>query len=253
MNIEITCPECNFSKSVPEDKIPGNVRWVVCPGCRNRFEFTPVKPVAADSENNSPAKTRDERGILKGIFKTITSVLFTPGRFFTGENPGKGIREPLAFGLLVGGLGYMMGLFWNFLPVACGMIPYSSYISNQISVSTLFLVLMILSPLLVIINIFFTSAVIHLLMLVINGGKGGFEATFRVIAFSEATWALAFIPVIGVFTGLCWNIVITVTGLREIHRTSYVKVIAAVIASMIIKWLLPVFLLGVLIKTSGLL
>jgi hypothetical protein len=255
MNIEITCPMCKFSKTVQEDKIPDGVRWVVCPGCRHRFEFTPLKPGAAGSEESSPWERRLEIGLWKGISQTFVSVLFAPGRFFMEKTPGKGIREPLAFGLLLGSLGYMMGFFWDFLLVSSGLMPYSSYLFDEIPLNTLFLILMILSPLLVIINIFFTSAVIHLLALVFNGGKGGFKGTFRVIAFGQATRGLAFIPVIGGFIGWCWNIVTVVIGLREVHRTSNLRAIAAVVTSIILKclMLLPLYLLKTLVDFSGIL
>ena len=44
MTIEITCPNCNFSKSVPTEKIPEGVRYATCPRCGNMFEFNPVTP-----------------------------------------------------------------------------------------------------------------------------------------------------------------------------------------------------------------
>jgi predicted Zn finger-like uncharacterized protein len=253
MNIEITCPECKFSRSVPEDKIPAKVKWVVCPGCRHRFEFTRAIPGATDSQKASPWERRTEIGLWKGIYETLVAALFSPGEFFRGRIAKKGIREPLAFGLLMGSLGYIMAFFWDFILLSSGIMPYSSYVSDQIPVNALFLILMILSPVLVAVNIFFTAAVIHLLGLVFNGEKGGFEGSFRVVAFGQSTGALALIPVIGLFIGWCWNLVIVITGLRETHGTSYFRAIAVVVASIFLKWLLPSYLLGTILESLGLL
>ena len=37
--VEITCPQCNYTKSIPPEKIPPGVRWIRCPKCGNRFEY----------------------------------------------------------------------------------------------------------------------------------------------------------------------------------------------------------------------
>jgi len=254
MNIEITCPKCNFSKTVQGDKIPDGVRWVICPGCRHRFEFDPVKPDVKRGEG-SPWERRVELGLRQGIYQTFMSALFSPGRFFREMTSGKGIREPMAFGLLLGSLGYMIGFFWEFLLISGSIMPYSSSFLSQVPVNWLFLIVMILSPLLVILNMFVTGAIIHVLMLAFNGGKGGFEGTFRVIAFGQTTKALSFIPFIGEVIGWFWNSVLVVIGLKEIHNTSYFRAIAAVFISIILKclMLLPIFLLKSLFEAIGLL
>jgi len=252
MDIDITCPNCNFSKTMPGDKIPDGVKWVICPGCKHRFELAPIKP---DMEQNggSPWERREDLGLWQGIYQTFVAVLFSPAGFFRETTSCKRIREPLAFGILLGSLGYMVGFFWKFLLVSMGMMSDAGGFLSWIPVNWLFLIGMIFSPVLVILNMFITGAVIHVLLLAFNGGKGGFGGTFRVIAYGQGTRVLAFIPFIGGVIGWFWNLVVIVTGLKEAHKTSYLKAAAAVIIPFIILgiMLLFVFLLTGLFESIG--
>ena len=60
-----------------------------------------------------------------------------------------------------------------------------------------------------------------------GGGKNGFEATFRVISYSQAIQVVGVIPFIGGLLGGLWVLVVQVIGIREIHETSYLRVIVA--------------------------
>jgi hypothetical protein len=253
MNIEITCPICSFSKMMPMESIPADVKWIICPSCKHRFEFNPSS-AGSEGAKASPWERRAEVGLWNGIYQTFKEVLFTPGRFFADHTSGQGIREPMAFGILLGSLGYMMGFFWDFLLISGGIIPNSGLFS-QIPVNLLFLLAMIISPVLVLLNMFITAAIIHVLMLILNGGKTGFEGTFKVLAFGQATKALNFIPFLGGFVGWFWNIVVTVIGLKEIHGTTYLKVISAIFICILMKCiaLLPIFLLKSLFEAFGIL
>ena len=243
---------CKFSKTVPGDKVPQGATWVICPSCRYRFEFTGIKP-DAEGIGESPWERRAEIGLWQGIYQTFKSVLFSPARFFRGMPTGKGTGEPLAFGLLLGSLGYMVGFFWEFLILSGTLRSYGDGLFDLIPMNWIFIFVMIISPVLVIVNMFFTGAIIHAMMLGLKGGKKGFEGTFRVIAFGQATHALSFIPFIGGFIGWFWHLVLVIIGLREIHETSYATAITAVFFTIILKgiMLLPLFFIKNLISALG--
>lgn len=248
MDVEITCPVCNFSKAVPMDTIPEGVKWVICPGCKHGFEMVSNEP-DIEKDESSPWERRMELSLWQAIYKTFIAVLFSPGRFFRKMISGKGIGEALAFGLLTGSLGYMIGLFWEFLLVSIGKTSSGGFFS-RIPVTWFFLAAMILSPLIVLMRMYITSAVIHGLMRVFNDGRGGFEGTFKVIAFGQSTRALTFIPFIGGIAGWFWNLVVVIIGLKEIHKTSYSKAISSVVIILILEavLILPVFLLKGIFK-----
>jgi len=249
---EITCPACNFSKTVLTDTIPVGASWVICPVCKYRFELVNPDAVSGHSED-APWERRAELGLWQAIYLTFVSVLFTPSEFFRKMTSGKGVAEPMAFGLLSGSLGFMFGLFWNFLLISGAIMSFSDRFLEQVPLNWVFVFVLILSPLLVLMDMFIKAGVIHLLMLMFKDGKKGFVGTFRIIAYGQSTRVLSLIPFIGGVVGWFWNLIIVIVGLREMHKTSHLKAAAAVVAFIILKCLalLPIFLLKVFVDALG--
>jgi len=251
MTVEITCPSCNYSKRIPKEKIPIGVRWITCPRCKNRFEL-PVQAPALDVERKqrgsasesesaqqaSPWENRSELGIWQGIYQTFKAVLFSPENFFGKMTHKGGIREPLIFGLLLGSIGTMFGFFWKFLMMWGGLLSMADGVISQFTMNLIFIGLMVISPLFVTMIIFSTSGILHLLLLIVGGGKNGFEATFRVVSYSQATQVLGLMPFIGGLIGGFWLLIVQIIGLREIHETSYLRVFVALLIPLALIFLL---------------
>jgi hypothetical protein len=242
MTVELICPKCNFSKSIPKEKIPAGARWATCPQCKHRFSFAPpigdVGPEQGEKEAGAegreerqapPWENRSELGLWQGIYQTFKAVLFSPERLFSTMTHRGGFTEPLAFGLLLGSIGSMFGFFWLFLMISGGLLAVGEQLMGRVSMSLVFFAIIIISPLFVVIAMFIGSAVLHLLLLIVRGGNNGFEATFRVVSYSQATQIWAVIPFIGGFIGGLWILIVQIVGLREIHETSYLRVILALL------------------------
>jgi hypothetical protein len=240
MTVDITCPNCNFSKTIPAEQIPVGARWATCPHCKSRFEINipetgfnfsqEQKGNEKESEIRrgvSPWENLSELGIWKGIYQTFKAVLFSPEQLFRTMNFRKGFWEPLAFGLLFGSVGTMLGFFWQFLMMSGSLLFVTQDLISQSTMGFIFLGIILISPIFVIIGIFFSSAILHLCLLLVGGGTHGFEGTFRVISYSQATKILGLLPFIGGIVGWVWQLIIQIIGLREIHETSYSKVIMA--------------------------
>jgi hypothetical protein len=261
MAVALVCPFCGFSKKIPEKTIPERARWAVCPRCRRKFEFSlldkgtgpvvggtgvdaPPYDGAEESETASegrdaPWEGRSENGFVQGAWETFKEVLFSPATFFRGLNVNGGLKEPLAFGLLMGAVGNMLGLFWPVMMVSGGLFSLGGAVLGQVGPGLIFLILLVVVPICVTIGMFIYSAILHLLLLVTRGGRNGFEATFRVVAYSQATQMWELVPVVGSWIGGIWRLAVQVIGLREIHGVSYARVIIA--------FLLPIILLAVLV------
>lgn len=240
--VTLTCPNCHFTAQISEDKIPAEAKWVKCPKCRQRFELadhsstSSPDPIPIDTGSEtvngrhvSPWENRMELGILQSIFQTFRGVLFTPKVFFRTMTFHHGIKEPFAFGLLFGSLGYMFGIFWQFLLSSDKTPGYVQKLLAYIPFNFLFLGILILSPFIIMVMMFLTSAVFQLFLIIVKGSKHGFEGTFRVIAFSQTANFLGIIPIIGGFISTFWYFVILIIGLREIHETSYPRVFFAIL------------------------
>lgn len=261
MTIELTCPYCSFSKKIPKEKIPASAKWATCPRCKERFEIFPsgedvslvVTKTQRETRHQSPAEetekesiredacweNRSELGLWQAIYQTIKEVLFSPDAFFRKLKYKGGMKEPLAFGLLTGSIGAMFGVFWQFLMMTGGFLPIADVITGQFAFSLIFLVSIVFIPIAMVAGMFISSGIWYLFLLLLKGADHGFEGTFRVVSYSQSAQIVSLIPVLGGWVSVIWQLVIQIIGLKEIHETSYLKVILA--------FLIPVFMLVVLI------
>lgn len=150
-----------------------------------------------------------------------------------------GWREPLAFGLLVGSICTMCAFFWEFMIATSGLLEPSWGGPTVLSSPLIFLSFIFLSPLLVTINLLLSSLFIHVLLVLVRGGKNGFEATFRVVAYSQATKLWSLLPFIGSVIGWVWRIIVQIIGLKEAHEIGYMRIVGA--------FLLPLTLLVIVV------
>jgi predicted Zn finger-like uncharacterized protein len=226
--VEITCPQCNYTKSIPLEKIPPRARWIRCPNCGNRFEYLRKEEAAiTEKRHATPWERRLQLGLWGGIKQTLKSVVFSPKNMFSTMPVTGGWREPLAFGLLAGSISSMVAFFWDFLIATSGLLNPLVGLSISLSLPVIFLCFIFLSPLLVTVNLFISSSIIHLLLLLVGGAKNRFEATFRVVAYSQATRVWSILPFIGSPIGWAWKTIVQIIGLKEAHEISYLRIVVA--------------------------
>jgi len=65
------------------------------------------------------------------------------------------------------------------------------------------------------------------LLLLVRGGRKGFEATFRVVAYSQATTVWGILPFIGSPIGWVWKTIVLTIGLKEAHEIGYLRIFVA--------------------------
>jgi hypothetical protein len=83
-----------------------------------------------------------------------------------------------------------------------------------------FLATIIFAPIFAAIGLFIGAGILHLLVMLIVGSRSsGFEATFRVVAYSAVTSLVSWIPYIGGLLSL-YGIYLGIVGIREVHNTT---------------------------------
>jgi hypothetical protein len=257
MTVDLTCPYCRFTKKVPKNKIPAGVKWATCPSCRQRFEIpafdpeTPrpvihkIEPKTAFEEpgektekeskrRGAPWENRSELGLWQAIYQTFKVVLFSPKTLFSSLTFEGGFWEPLAFAILVGSIVTMFSLFFLLLVQSAWMLSFGPPILGQFTIGLVFLFTIAIVPVFWAVMVFASSGILHLFLLIVGAGENGYEATFRVISYSQATQVWGLIPIIGGFIGSIWLVVVQIIGLREIHETSYLRIIIAVLMPLIL-------------------
>jgi hypothetical protein len=127
-----------------------------------------------------------------------------PGTFFRA--PGKpGLVLPLTYGLAAGTIGFLAQQVWALILSPPG---YSSQSSSW---------MIIFSPLLVLASMFIVGGLLHLAVKITGPDNQGFEATFRVVSYSQATRLICLLPVVGIWISTIWGLVVTVVGLGAVH------------------------------------
>ena len=235
MIIDITCPNCNFSKKVPREKIPEGIKFAKCPRCSKTFELPSMdkedtappnieKPDFANDSIYEPKPVQpDETGYFTELWKTFTGVLFSPTDFFRGIRHKEGIWEALAFGLLIGSLGAMFDSFWQFLLKSEYLSKIMTMLPETPDTNLIFIASIIFSPVFTLIFMFLTTVVLHFFLFILRGTRRGLEGTFKVAAYSYAPAVFLLIPYVGGLIVLVWKFIILVIGLREVHETTTVK------------------------------
>ena len=180
-----------------------------------------------------PWERRDRYGFLNALYLTIKDVLLAPNQFFHRMPSQVGMVQPLLFAILLG----LVATFFHWMYAVAGsslQVFVSDDLSEVMEAPVFAFFNFLFSPITVALGLFFQAAITHLMLMILGGNKLGFEATFRVLAYSEATAVLLMIPGCGAVIGLVWSLIVTVIGLYSIHETEAWKAVLAVILPSII-------------------
>ena len=143
------------------------------------------------------------------------AVVLQPLAFFAAMPRIGGFPNPLAFALICAGVsGVLTGIFRL---GAGGIIGLVSSILIAVVGGA--------------IGMFLIAAIANFLINSIVGtGRGNYETTFRVVAYSSVTSIVSWIPVIGSLAGL-YSLYLATVGIREVYQTTTGKALAVVLIS----------------------
>jgi hypothetical protein len=186
----------------------------------------PVSPPLAEG----PAWESDA-GLFTRLWRTTWQVLGHPGHTLGAPPRRPGLSWPLSYGLVLGTFSTAVTLLWGQALDSSG-----SALSTKAALWLLFL-----SPLITLVEMFFTTAVVHFSLFILGGAKNGFRASFRVNAYGEAAGLLAVVPVVGTAAVIIWHLVIMTAGLAAAHGIGKGRAFAAIILPAVLVMLLLMF------------
>jgi hypothetical protein len=203
---------------------------------RERTHWEPVSE--APPSVAPPWEQLNEFGFFKGLWETITRVMFHPTLFFEAMPLGKGVLRPLAFYVLVSLLSYLLSLpwvgpAWEHLSQGVNSPAMQDMASGLNSSLSAPILSVLVRPFMDVIQIFFLTSVIHVSLVILQAAKGGFEGTFRVMAYSVAPTVLFVVPFLGVVAAVPWSFFILIRGLRAVHQTGFGQVILGLLLPLL--------------------
>ena len=196
-----------------------------------------VTAAPAVAASGLPWEHRQQLGLVKAWFDTVSLLITRPSEAFTMMRPEGGMTDPLLFGLIGGCAGSVVSILFQGLMSSIPGFAGNDEVFRHFGVSHLaFLIIYaVLSPLLVAFGIFLGSAVLHLCLMLVGGANRSFETTFRVVCFTGGAANLfSMIPVCGGFIALVYSIVLYCIGLSRAHPTTTGKALLAIFLPMIV-------------------
>ncbi|MCB2228037.1 MAG: YIP1 family protein [Desulfarculaceae bacterium] len=224
------CPYCG-SEVDGESAAPGGLAGTAtCPTCHQEVDLpgTPPAPPIPPLPLGGPAPEpqdyvpwEGEGGFFSRLFRSIGQVLIHPMRFFAA--PARpGWAWALSFGLILGTLGQALQVFWGH-----GLgYQYASFRSALLS--------LIFSPLTVLASMFLAAWVTHFCLWILRGTKHGVRATFRVMAYGQATNVFVLVPFLGMALMPVWGLVVAVGGLAAAHETGRWRTFFAIFLPLVL-------------------
>jgi Yip1 domain len=189
-----------------------------------------------------PWEDRRRHGAIPALFMTIALLIGSPGKAFTLAQKKGDYASPILFAVIVGWFGYVAERFWT-------LVMHWSYVFfflpeplkeqlGDVTDSTVggsilgFALGFIFFPLLAVITLFVSSAVLHLFLMLFDAlrhSRAGFEGTVRAVAYSSVASLGYFIPFAGTLIVIVAAIALETVGAAALHDTSKGRALAAVV------------------------
>jgi hypothetical protein len=227
------CPNCQKPLPDPPESF--------CPSCGAVLGAGRASALPAAAGGSIPWEEREQRGFFGAFFENTKEVLTGPTSFFRRMPVEGGIPSPLLYGVLVGYIGLVAQAVYSTILrtmfgstlAALGGSGEGRQVLALMQGGAGLVIQIVLGPIQVIVGLFLTSAIYHLMLMLFGGARRGFEATFRVVCFAHAASLLGIIPVCGFLAGL-YVLVLNVIGLAEAHGISRGKAAAAVLVPILL-------------------
>ena len=171
---------------------------------------------------------------VQTFIATVQAVVLRPVEFFRGILRQGDLINPLIFAIICYEVSAILGGLLRLVGIGANQ-GFGSYIAS-----------IILAPIFAAIGLFIFSGILHLLVMLIVGSRNsGFEATFRVVAYSAVTSLVSWIPFIGWILSL-YGIYLGIVGIREMHNTTTGKAALVVLIPAAVVLLILLLLAAVI-------
>lgn len=184
-----------------------------------------------------PFEDLEHFGFFPGVLETIKRIAFAPRLFFERMPIGNGVGRPLVFALLL----ILLHDIFQSIYMYAGIVPLPTFegeviqmpaigMGSQLALTVLF------SPVTGAVALFIIAGIYHAMLVMLRAASGGFEATFRGVAYATVPVLLGLIPQvndilsqIGFVLASSWFMVVVIIAWAALHRTSYLKAGLAII------------------------
>ncbi len=170
-------------------------------------------------------------GRIEGLIRTGQEIILRPQGFFKNLPAKDGYLRPLLFSMVI----FCIVLGYNLVLVSSGLLrPDGQGSADSPSLTDALTNV----PVLVVLWLFgliLGSLVLHATFKLLKG-KGRFESTFSIFAYSSIANLLTIIPSIGHYACTIYTLVLIMLAGRVVHKLSSVRAVAAPILPALVLW-----------------
>jgi len=167
-------------------------------------------------------------GFLKVYYETAKKVLLRPAEFFREMPVDGGYKAALIFAIMTA---VVMGIGLTAITLGVGFLA------------------IVFAPIAVTISVFIAGGLL-LLAARIMGGKASYEATVKIVCYTNVVNLVGWIPIVSI-AGSIYGLWLTIVGMREVHKLSLGKAIAAVAITIAVVFIVVVILAIIGIGITG--
>jgi hypothetical protein len=195
-----------------------------------------------EGEQPTPWERRGELGFFQGYWETWKAVMIAPEKFWDRTTPHGSAWDALAFGWIATAINSLLSLPFQLMQSTAQLRPMLDQMKATPEMErmmlwffegtgrfALLLGSLALYPVLFIIGAAFT----HLMCMLFGVSRNGFTATVRALGYAAAPSALAWVPCVGA-GAFIYTIVLDIWGLARLHRSTYGRAAAAVLAPIVL-------------------
>ncbi len=195
----------------------------------------PPAPQPATAEQAALPWEDPGTGGLAGLFETITMFLTRPDEAFSRVSRA-GLGRPFFYAVIMAWveLLFLLG-YWTIFqfPLFAFGIPSLDEKLAEFAVGAGLMVfiavgILVMTPFFVAMGIAIHTCIVHLMLLIVGEGRGGFDGTIRVICYAHTADLANALPLCGSLISFVWFVVLQIVGLSNYHRCSYGKAALAV-------------------------
>ncbi len=176
----------------------------------------------AETPSQFPWPPPENGPVLAAFGDTWRSATFEPTSLFARIPHEGGSGPAVLYYLILGILLAGANLFWETLTGGreTGLAPGAEFQP---------VMFFLLSPILLLLGLVISAAVIHVMLLLVRGATHSFGTSLRVLCYAYSPMIFGVIPLLGTVVGGVWMLVITVLGLAAAHETERWKAALAVL------------------------
>ena len=197
------------------------------------------------ASSSIPWERRDEIGLAAALIETTKQVLTGPTDFFRRMPVAGGVGSPLLYAVIIGYLGIVASAVYSAVFMLVGGAARGSFgaFGDRPEVARMveafsgwggIIGQLLFGPFGIVIGLFVSTAITHLMLMLLDGASQGFEATFRVRSYATAASVLAIVPFCGGAIGAIWSLVLCIIGLAEAQRIPVWKAALAVLLPIVL-------------------